>query len=478
MRVGLNKTLGSRTLMEWILMGLLLVLIQAGLSAISAEFEYGRDVLSRPVGWMIGLMCASGLVYLIGVQRLQSAFVADRRWWIWMIGVGIAMRLLMFPSTPMMDDDYYRYLWDGGVVAHGHSPYARTPEEVFSGAADAERSELAAASQGVIDRVNHPWLRTIYPPLAQAAFAAAHLLDPWGIIGLRVMWSLFDMITLALLATLIRAVHADPRQLVVYWWNPLLVKEIYNTVHMDILILPFVVVALLLAARGRHLVGAMALAIGAGVKLWPLVLVPAILRHKNVSGRRAAAALATSGVVGAVITAPLLWSLSQGSSGLYVYATRWEMNDALYTLLYAAAHRLMPEGAHAAARVAAALLLVGWTAWVLRKPGEHGQQICRRALWIVAALFLLSPTQFPWYWLWMLPLLTVAPAFGLLALTATLPLYYLRFPMELVGFASWFDYGVVWIQFSPAFAAIAWEARQTMRARARPTQGWVAAHDG
>ncbi|MCH7595822.1 MAG: hypothetical protein IID35_04605 [Planctomycetes bacterium] len=60
----------------------------------------------------------------------------------------------------------------------------------------------------------------------------------------------------------------------------------------------------------------------------------------------------------------------------------------------------------------------------------------------VAALFLLGPTQFPWYYLWMLPLLCVRLSFGLLLYTVTLPLYYVHYEYRWV---LWVEYLPIWV---------------------------------
>ncbi len=52
---------------------------------------------------------------------------------------------------------------------------------------------------------------------------------------------------------------------------------------------------------------------------------------------------------------------------------------------------------------------------------------------IAAATFLLSPAQFPWYYLWVLPFLVFFPYRGLLLLTALLPLYYAGFHLMVRG---------------------------------------------
>jgi len=76
-----------------------------------------------------------------------------------------------------------------------------------------------------------------------------------------------------------------------------------------------------------------------------------------------------------------------------------------------------------------------------------------QCLFIVGAAFLLSPTQFPWYWLWCLPLLTLGPSLPLLLYTALLPLYYVQSLTPLV----------YWIEHLPVWGLLAWQFVRVMR---------------
>ncbi len=459
----LDSELAPRTVpWGWALSGLILIVVHFGLFLLSSRFPYGEDVLNRPTVQVVGLLIIAGVVYLSAVWLLKQPFVADMRWWVWVLAVGLVMRAVMLPSTPMMDNDYYRYLWDGAMVAHGHSPYAFAPQEIIAELAPEEIAELASRSAEVIERVNHPWLRSIYPPGAQAAFGVAHFIAPWQIVGLRIVWLVADAATLLLLVFLLRVTGSPPHFLLIYWWNPLLVKETYNTAHMDIFILPFVVGALLLAVLRHRIFSAVILGLAAAIKLWPVVLLPVLVRRKAVT---LGSAISICGVVLSVAglsTLPLFASEINPSSGLRAYASYWEMNDSVYVLLHAVGVLVAPENPHTVARSVAAILLTGWVVWLCRVPAKDGRDMCERALWVIAGLFLVSPTQFPWYWLWLLPLLTVTPSFALLVLTATLPLYYLRFPMQELGYTAWFDYGVVWLEFAPALALLAWKAFRSL----------------
>lgn len=451
----------------WTVAGLALIALHGGLLWMSPAFEYGRPVLERPTGWMVALLMAAGLIYLAAlVALLKPVKAPGARWWVWMIGAGLAMRLLMFPATPIMETDFYRYLWDGGLAAHGLNPYEHRPEQVIAGEAPALVLERAEAAGAVVERVNHPHLRTIYPAVAQGAFVLAHWAAPWRLEGLRAVWLLFDVATLILVLALLRRIALPAAFAVVYWWNPLLIKEIYNSAHMDVVILPFVAGALLLAVSHRPYWAAGALGLAAGVKLWPVLLLPVLLRQRMGQCSAMAGMSLLFAVVAGLSAAPFLMTGYDDSSGLRAYASGWQMNDSIFLVIHAAAGLASAEHAHLTARLIVAALLIGWVAWLCRVPADSGRALCERALWAVAALFLLSPTQFPWYWAWLAPLLAVRPSPGLLILTATLPLYYLRFPMRELGLAAWFDYGVVWIQFGPAFALLAWEAwRRTLRQR-------------
>jgi len=65
--------------------------------------------------------------------------------------------------------------------------------------------------------------------------------------------------------------------------------------------------------------------------------------------------------------------------------------------------------------------------FILRKTPKDNLQFFNAALLIVAVLYLISPTQFPWYYTWIVPLLTVRPKASLLIYPLLLPLYQLNY---------------------------------------------------
>ncbi len=442
---------------------LLLVVWAVGTVLLSTRFGAPHAPADEPIEVFVGWQVLGGVAWLWALYALGRS--ARVRLVPVVVGGGLLLRLLFFLSTPILENDHQRYLWDGAVVARGLDPYLHAPAALLddASAAGPEWEALVAEGRGVLEAVNHPHLATIYPPVAEGAFAVAHHLAPFKPLGLRVVWLLLDLAVLLLLARGLGAVPDRAWQLSIYWWNPLLVKEVYNSLHMEPVLLAFLTAALVWAGRRRILAASTALGFAIGAKLWPALWLPLILRQRGLRPRVVLAGAAIATVLAAVLLLPLVRHGVEGASGLGAYARGWEMNDSAFVLLQGLAGLVVPADPAFAARVALGVLLLGLLVLLLRRPVENAQDLTRRALVLVAALFLLSPTQYPWYFLWCLPVLALRPSFALLLLTVTLPLYYLRFRFVEWGIPGWFDYGLVWLIFVPTWILLGLEFRRTRR---------------
>ena len=428
------------------------------INGMSDALAFDLPVERQPLAIFVGLMAVAGLVYSIAVFRLEK-FVENRNLTIGVLVLAALLRLTMFGSTPIQEDDHYRYLWDGALVARGINPYVHAPGDAAGGEdgnVGSELAKLARESGEIQGRINHPWLRTIYPPVAQAAFGLAHFLSPWNFETWGLLVAFFDLAALALLW---RA-GAGPMGLMVYAWNPLLIKEVYNSCHVDALMLPFLVAAALAARKDRPLTATLAVCAATGVKLWPVLLMPVVWRRLLDRPRVLLGSMALFAACLAGTLLPMFLSGLDRTSGLAAYGRYWEMNDALYMLVDRVAgvagswfsipfswEALLP-------RVAAAALVIGAVAWI----GWHREiPVERQFLMASTCLFLFSPTQFPWYYLWLMPFLALHPHPALVFYAALLPLYYLRPLFEHHGLAGWFDGGVVWVEHGPVIVWLCWD---------------------
>ncbi|WP_339667874.1 hypothetical protein [Dasania marina] len=181
-----------------------------------------------------------------------------------------------------MADDYLRYLFDGKLILAGINPYAVTPLSVPElGGADIPKADI----------------KTIYPPLAEGLFAISSWLG-----GSLWHWRLLNLIPDLLGAAVFYRylIHRRlPGHWVVLWlWNPLILKEGLHAAHLDIWTLFTVMLFVYWAEKKKLSLAALALAAAVLLKLMPLILLPVwLMQLPNRRDRLITAGLTLGGIL-------------------------------------------------------------------------------------------------------------------------------------------------------------------------------------
>lgn len=446
--------------------GFFLAAVMIGIRFVSSAFEPGQTPPLRADILFVSLMAAAGCAYMVlfrVLPRLSKARTVLTAAFV----VGVLMRLVFFGSAPVSEDDWHRYLWDGAAVAHGVDPYAYPPADAFSQdllgapAAPAQSADLAAlreigrAHPDTLSRINYPYVSTIYPPLAQLGFAAAYMVAPFNLDAWRVVLLTADVAGFFLLVAALGAVRRNRLWALLYWWNPIVIVTTFNAGHMDVLLAPFILGAVLLVLKGRLYWAAVSLAAAAGIKFWPVILAPVLfgrlLDHPFKLVRVALVFI----VAASVFIAPMLLSLDVGHSGLAAYAQSWERNAFLFPLIVSGVDALGADGG-LWARVFVASAVCGMVLVMSFHVRADSDKMIPSLFIATTLLFFFSPTGFPWYFVWVAILLPIAPSFGVGLLTMTLSLYYLRFPLQENGLEGLYADYLVPAQFLLPLSVIAW----------------------
>jgi Glycosyltransferase family 87 len=354
-------------------------------------------------------------------------------------------RATLLLRAPDLSDDIHRYLWDARVAAAGISPWAYAPDD----------PAVAGLEPVLRSRVAHREVRTVYPPVAEAAFRVGSL----GGVRPRQLKALFAAADVAIVWLLARRGSGFAAAL--YAFHPLPVLEGAGQGHLDALGIALLLASLSFLGARRRVFAGVSYALSALTKYVPLAAALPLLRR---GGWRLA--LSGAGVVSAV------WLLSarggvSPAGGLFDYASRWEFNSVLYPAAagvmrsadlpvrakaaflgwkerhgHPAWTRLVfpyfSEGFFARAVLGSLLaLLLFWIGWRVREP--------RTATFAsLGALMLFSPTLHPWYLLWTLPFAAERrePAFLYLSFVAPLS-YGLLYPVAGLSkpLILWFEYG-------------------------------------
>jgi len=165
------------------------------------------------------------------------------------LAVGGLVRLVLLPSSLIQENDVYRYVLDGQVLMAAQNPYRLSPVATTARAPEPLKSRLKESSaRTTLSRIGYPYIPTVYPPVSQLAFAAGAWLSGWDWKGQRWVFTAVDLGVISILILLL-PLFAIPRPWVLlYAWNPLVLKEVTNSAHVDILVTFFVLLLLLYPA--------------------------------------------------------------------------------------------------------------------------------------------------------------------------------------------------------------------------------------
>ena len=420
-----------------------------GLLAASATLGLSQVDFATWVWLAVGsAVLVSGLVLAAAwLNRKQSV---GRIWWLVAIGVALAARLLMMASDRQLSDDAYRYHWDGKVLSHGINPYSYAPDD--SALSDLRVDEFD-------ERINHPAVPTVYPPLAQLLFAAGYLMSPGQFTGLQILFLLCEALALFLLASQLRRLRGPPAWLLLMAWSPLLIWEGYLPGHLDSLGVAFVALFCLCLERRWAWRAGLILALACLIKPLGLLFVPAAALRLGMRGSlRAAGAFCVVCLLAYLPFAAAGWNLF---SSTWLMASFWSYNGSLGEVLQI----LLPR---VPARVAAACLTVGLVVLGL----QLGRDWIARLQLAFCAFCVCTPTLFPWYLICLMPLLVLRPDPSLLVLAALVPLSQvvnLGYQVDGVwALPAW----VPWVEYLPFYTILALSAWKGWGMFARGSPGF------
>ena len=328
--------------------------------------------------------------------------VAQRDSWV-IIGFGLCFRLIALVATPVMEDDYYRFLWDGYRFAETGNPYDEAPLARFAD------DTIPTEFRSLLDHINHPDVPTVYGPVTQWAFRLSHRIAParlwpWKLILLGA--------ELAIGAMLWSTLSARGRLLLA--WCPLAVFETGLNAHPDVLAISLIVAAWWLGRKSLPLATGVAVGLAVATKVFAVLLLPFLLWRQ---GYRAWAMAAATTLL---LYAPFwLQGSAADLAGLRAMASEWEFNSSVF----AVSAMLLPR----AVAQAVCVLAFGFAWWVLfvrwAKPTTPSQ-IIPPGEWIYGLFLILSATANPWYFLWLWPFVAARPSLTGVAALAAVSLAY------------------------------------------------------
>jgi alpha-1,6-mannosyltransferase len=491
--------------------GLASLLLYFFLTRLSYQFNWGEGYSERPILTYLAIYFSLSALYGLAWFFVRKHPGDQKNFWLIII-FGLLFRAVIIPSQQIQEDDVYRYLWDGKVFANGINPFEYAPAEVHDFKAlriqnpenyyeiyverneqelerlDALKWESPKSIQ-FLERINHPDVPTIYPPMAQFVFRLVHQVKPDSIIAMRLGFLIFDIMALVFIIGILSRLGLDKSGCLIYFWSPLIVKETFNSTHLDIIGISLLCGSIYFLIAHRHTLATLFLAFSFLGKLYPIILLPLYLQacyeKMMQEGKRAwPIILRNSALFLGVIVLGYLPFMGIGLKmfeGLKAFTTYWQSNDSIFAILVFIFRNVSGGFANEMilsnplpiflSKVTVALILIGVLLGLMfRRTSllQQPEEFVRGLFWIMALVFLLSPVQNSWYLCWVVPFLCIFPRRSWITLTGLVGLYYLDFYFdyqELQAYSQW----IPWVEYLPFYILLALELRESQKSK-RPAE--------
>jgi alpha-1,2-mannosyltransferase len=339
--------------------------------------------------WFLGIATA---LYVAAVVLLRRVHASPRHL-VWLIiGVGALLQLVALTRSPLTSDDANRYAWDAKVQLSGVDPYRYAPqapqlEHLRDPSLFGPSSTCTHPIPGGCTAINRPSVHTIYPPVAQVVFDVGRIASFGGNGGLFIYQLLAALGAIAITVLLARRALARGAPLwpVALWaWCPVVVSEFGNNAHLDWLAILLTVLGLQAGAARRNTVAGVLIGAAIATKLYPALVLPALMRRRPwVVG---AAALAT--VV--LVYVPHVLAVGRDVIGY--------LPGYLHEEGYNSGSRLLLLGAlfpHPVDTIAGALILAAAAWWTWRRSDPAAPE--QMATIMTGVALLVATPAYGWY---------------------------------------------------------------------------------
>lgn len=362
--------------------------------------------------------------FIINRKRLEYWFLT---------GIGVFFRLIFIFAIPNLSQDFYRFLWDGRLVAQGVSPYLFTPTMFFENSltldtipgllAGAEvtmpQAHLLYSGMGSLSAGNF----SNYMPLNQFIFAIAAIFTEYSVIGsvliLRIFIILADVGILFYGQRILKRLEVSRRNIYWYFLNPFIIIELTGNLHFEGVMLFFLLWGLYSLFKGKYIWAATIIGISISVKLLPLLLLPLFINYFYNTKRYSAKnprkeELPFQGLVrfyamtAAVVIFTFLPFLSfeflqNYFSTLSLWFQNFEFNGSIYYVIRWIGYQIYRYNIIATIGkilpVIVVLFILGLVFYNRKKNANERarEQLFTAMLFAVSFYFLLSTTVHPWY---------------------------------------------------------------------------------
>ena len=275
------------------------------------------------------LFLSLGILFAFYLLILKTFNEREILFW---ISVAILFRLVFLLAIPSLSDDFYRFIWDGRLLAAGYHPFSELPRFYIE-----HKISIPGIDNALFTKLNSPDYFTIYPPVDQFVFWLSAKLFPSSILGsvltMRVFVIMAEVGSLLMLKRLLKEYRLPQKNLLLYALNPLVIIELTGNLHLESFMIFFLLLSFWLLKDGKFSLSAISFALAICSKLVPIILLPLLIAR--LGWKKSIQYYLLVGITCLILFFPLLNMeiVSGFTESIGYYFKKFEFNASIYYLV-------------------------------------------------------------------------------------------------------------------------------------------------
>ncbi|WP_339650917.1 glycosyltransferase 87 family protein [uncultured Maribacter sp.] len=314
---------------------------------------------------------------------------------------GIIFRLVFICTEPNLSQDYYRFIWDGHLIANAINPYLHTPNELIKNMADIiPNANQLYEGMGSLSAKHY----SNYPPLNQLIFGIAALIGGKSIFGslvvMRITIILADLGIFYFGRKLLKNLNKSPHLIFWYFLNPLVIIELTGNLHFEGVMLFFFIFSLFLLSISKWTWAAAIMACSISIKLVPLLFLPLFIRYLGWKK-----SLLSYGVIGVTVLLLFLPFYTPEFIGNYtktlsLWFSNFEFNGSIYNIVKRIAIQFDAkpwEFIKVYGKITPIATILAVLLFTILPKRKDLNQLLASMMWVLTIYYFMSTTLHPWY---------------------------------------------------------------------------------
>ncbi len=307
-----------------------------------------------------------------------------------------------FERFQLFDSDVWRYLWDGHVLDEGINPYVYAPNHPDLDSLTELETDVHYQWDDIRENVNYPHVPTIYPPLSEWFFWLSYQIAPGSVVIIKLLLILFECVGIFFLILTLRKLRLPPYLILLYAWNPLIIKTISGSAHMDALLVCFFGILSYGVVSKKKWIIITSWAAAILIKLVPILLLPFLFKRVKWYGVALAIAIVIAGYL------PFADAGMKLFTGLSTFSEEWQFNAGPFQLVDYLIALFLQTDTFAVTSIITKLLTMAVIGILFFKDDASPTYFFKAATLTFGLFLVLSPTVMPWYISWILPFAVIS----------------------------------------------------------------------